>query len=339
MTRTARVDNELLERILNRQHHVIGRNQALACGLTPSALMHRLRAGGPWQKLLPGVYVAVTGTVTNDHREMAALLHAGPRSVITGTVAVRRNGIRVPGPNVVDVLVPADVRCHGTGFVRVQRTKRMPAQIRMTGEIRFAGSTRAVADAARALTILRDVRAVVSEAVQRGLCTIAALHVELNEGPTNGSALLRTALTEVSDGIRSVAEAEFRVLLRRARLPMPIFNARLFDGDTLIAVVDCWWPDAGVAAEVDSREYHFSADDWQRTTLRHDQLTARGVLLLHFPPQRIRNDPQGIVTELRLALEAGRRRPPLPIKALPQLKTAGPAASAQVSAAASAPAS
>lgn len=279
MTRTARVDNELLERILNRQHHVIGRNQALACGLTPPALMHRLRAGGPWRKLLPGVYVAVTGAVTNDQREMAALLHAGPRSVITGTVAVRRNGIRVPGSNVVDVLVPADVRCHGTGFVRVQRT-------------------------ARALTILRDVRAVVSEAVQRGLCTIAALHVEL-----------RMALTEVSDGIRSVAEAEFRVLLKRARLPMPIFNARLFDGDTLIAVVDCWWPDAGVAAEVDSREYHFFAADWQRTTLRHDQLTARGILLLHFPPQRIRNDPQGIVAELRLALEAGRRRPPLPIKA------------------------
>ena len=241
--------------------------------------MHRLRAGGPWRKLLPGVYVAVTGAVTNDQREMAALLHAGPRSVITGTVAVRRNGIRVPGSNVVDVLVPADVRCHGTGFVRVQRT-------------------------ARALTILRDVRAVVSEAVQRGLCTIAALHVEL-----------RMALTEVSDGIRSVAEAEFRVLLKRARLPMPIFNARLFDGDTLIAVVDCWWPDAGVAAEVDSREYHFFAADWQRTTLRHDQLTARGILLLHFPPQRIRNDPQGIVAELRLALEAGRRRPPLPIKA------------------------
>lgn len=317
MTRTARVDNELLERILQRQHHVIGRNQALACGLTPPALIHRLRAGGPWQKLLPGVYLAVTGAVTTDQREMAALLHAGPRSVITGTVALRRNGIRVAGSNVVDVLVPVDVRCQGTGFVRVQRTNRMPSQIGTTGEIRFAGAARAVADAARGLTVLRDVRAVVADAVQRSLCTIAALNVELSEGPKKGSALLRTALTEVGDGIRSVAEAEFRLLLKRARLPMPIFNARLFDGDTLIAIVDCWWPDAGVAAEVDSREYHFSADDWQRTTLRHDQLVARGILLLHFTPQRIRNDPQGIVTELRSALEAGRGRPPLAIRALP----------------------
>jgi len=103
---------------------------------------------------------------------------------------------------------------------------------------------------------------------------------------------------------------------------MPIFNAFLFDGDTLLAIVDGWWPDAGVAAEVDSREYHFSADDWQRTTIRHDQLVARGVLLLHFTPQRIRDDPQGIVTELRSALAAGRRRAPLAIKALPPLETA-----------------
>ncbi len=311
------IDLEGLEHTLLGQHNVITRGQALECGMTDAVLRYRFRTGGPWQKLLPGIYLAVTGAVTTDQREMAALLHAGPRSVITGAVAVRRNGIRAPGSNAVDVLVPDDVRCQGIGFVRVHRSKRMPSQISTTGPIRFAGAARAVADAARPLTTLRDVRAVVADAVQRGLCTIAALNVELSEGPKKGSALLRTALTEVGDGIRSVAEAEFRVLLKRARLPMPIFNARLFDGDALIAIVDCWWPDAGVAAEVDSREYHFSADDWQRTTLRHDQLTARGVLLLHFPPQRIRKDPQGIVTELRSALEAGRARPPLAIRALP----------------------
>jgi very-short-patch-repair endonuclease len=301
--------------------------------------MHRLRPGGPWQKLLPGVYLAVTGAVTTDQREMAALLHTGPRGVITSAVAVRRNGIRAPGSNVVDVLVPDQVRCQGLGFVRVHRTKRMPSRISTTGPIRFTGAARAVADAARTLATLRDVRGLVSDAVQRGLCTIAALNVELEEGPKKGSALLRTALTEVSDGIRSVAEAEFRVLLKRARLPMPIFNARLFDGDTLIAVVDCWWPDAGVAAEVDSREYHFFAADWQRTTIRHDQLTARGVLVLHFSPQRIRNDPQGVVTELRSALEAGRGRPPLAIRDVPPGEKAALCGKTYASAAGSAQAS
>lgn len=310
-------DAEGLERILRRQYSVIGRSQALACGLTRSALRHRLRPGGPWQKILPGVYLAVTGTPTVDQREMAALLHAGPLGVITGAVAVRRNGIRAPGSNAVDVIVPMQTRCQSIGFVRVHRTKRMPAHVSTTEGIRFTTAARAVADAARALTTLRDVRALVADAVQKRRCSIEMLEAELEQGPPKGSALLRVALSEVRDGVRSVPEGDLRILLQRARLPMPIFNARLYVDGTLIAVVDSWWPDAGVAAEVDSREYHFSADDWQRTMHRHDQLVARGVLLLHFTPQRIRNDPKEVVAQIQSALTAGRRRPPLPIKALP----------------------
>jgi hypothetical protein len=124
-------------------------------------------------------------------------------------------------------------------------------------------------------------------------------------------------LDEVEDGIRSVPEGDLRLLLKRARVPMPMFNARLYEGGSLIAIVDCWWPDAGVAGEVDSREYHFSPDDWQRTMRRHDRLVARGVLLLHFSPQQIRTDPDGVVRDIRSALAAGRGQPPLPLRARP----------------------
>jgi hypothetical protein len=44
-------------------------------------------------------------------------------------------------------------------------------------------------------------------------------------------------------------------LIRRARLPVPLFNAQLYDpAGSLIAVADAWWPQSGVAAEADSRE-------------------------------------------------------------------------------------
>ncbi len=72
-----------------------------------------------------------------------------------------------------------------------------------------------------------------------------------------------------------------------------------------------------MAGEVDSREYHYRADDWQRTIQRHDQLVAYGVLLLHFTPQRIKTDPDGVIGEILSALDAGQRRPPLPITSLP----------------------
>ena len=94
---------------------------------------------------------------------------------------------------------------------------------------------------------------------------------------------------------------------------MPVFNARLYEGSTLVAVVDAWWEDAGVAAEVDSREYHYSAEDWQRTMRRHDRLVAHGVLLLHFTPRQIRTAPGEVATQIRAALGAGCGRAPLPI--------------------------
>ena len=74
--------------------------------MSARALHLRITPGGSWQRLLPGVYVAVTGTVTQSQREMAALLYAGPRSIITGVTAVRRHHLRSPGPEAVDVLIP-----------------------------------------------------------------------------------------------------------------------------------------------------------------------------------------------------------------------------------------
>ena len=68
---------------------------------------------------------------------------------------------------------------------------------------------------------------------------MAELTGELAAGPSAGSALLREALAEVGDGVRSVAEADFRDLILRSGLPRPVFNAKLFDADgTFIAMVD-----------------------------------------------------------------------------------------------------
>jgi very-short-patch-repair endonuclease len=149
----------------------------------------------------------------------------------------------------------------------------------------------------------------VAQAVQQEWCSIEMLGVELEQGPVIGSAPLRAALAEVRDGIRSVPEGDLRVLLKRARIEIPVFNARLYDGTVLVAVADAWWEEAGVAAEVDSKEYHYSAEDWQQTMRRHDRLVAHGVLLLHFTPRQIRTAPDEVVAQIRAALASGQQRP------------------------------
>jgi hypothetical protein len=311
-------DREQLARILRHQYDVVARSQALECGLTRGAITHRLRLDGPWRQVLPGVYTTVNGTVTADQRDIAALLYAGPRSVITGPVAVRRHNLRCAGLNVLDVLVPADTRRKSTGFVQIQRTTRMPADLYTTGPIRFASPARAVADAARGMTRFSDVQAMVCEAVQHGRCTLEELVAELNEGPSAGRRWYGMALAEVSEGIRSAAESQLKHLIDRSDLEKPVYNADLYTLDGIfLGRPDAWFARAGVAGEVDSREYHLGARDYEATVVRHNRMEAAGIHVLHWLPSTIKAEPGRVIADLRQAIAVGRKRAPLPIKAIP----------------------
>lgn len=318
MTRNPGVNAERLQRVLYAQFGVISRQQALACGLSLKAIQHRLRPDGPWQRLLPGIYLTVTGLVAQEHREMAARLHGGPTSLITGPTAVRRHHMTCPGPATIDVLVPWTCRRGSMAFVRLHRTRHFPERCFYTRQLAFAPKARAVADAARLLATLDDVRAVVSGALQCNACTLEELAAELHAGGMPYSRLFRAALAEASAGTRSVPEAKFRRLLVSSELPEPVFNAQLFDArGQFIAILDAWWPEAGVGAEIDSNEYHLKAADQQATNRRHDRIVAQGILLLHFPPSRLNTDGSGILRELGSAIANGMRRSPLPILTVP----------------------
>lgn len=311
-------DRDKLSRILGEQYNVLSRAQALECEMSRSAIDYRVRDGGSWQVILPGIYATTTGTLTIDQRTMAALLYAGKGSVVTGPAAVRRHYLTCAGLNEIDVLVPAGRRVQSTGFVRLIRTTRMPGEYFSTREIRFAYPPRAVADAARGMSRLSDVRAVVGQAVQKGKCGIPPLIEELHSGPAAGSHWLRLALEEVGDGIRSAAEADLRTLILRSDLDTPMFNARLYLPDgTELGIADAWWKQAGVVAEVDSRQYHLSPADHECTTVRHNRMEAENINLLHFLPRTILQEPGIILRDLRKAVESGSRRAPLPIIAVP----------------------
>jgi hypothetical protein len=309
-------DQTGLSATLRAQENVISRQQAFAYGMTRSRLAHRIRPGGPWQRLLAGVYLAQTGPPNVVQKEMAALLHAGSGSVLTGPAALRGLEITDEEPARFDVLVPNSRRPKSIAFVTIHRTTRMPERIVSEGRRRYTLPARALVDTARGMTDLREVRALIAGAVQRGNCPLPMLVGELPSGRARNSALLRQALAEVADGIRSVAEAEFKDLINEAGLPQPMFNARLFAvGGSFIAITDAWWPDAGVAAEVDSREWHLSPDDWERTMRRHATMSSHGILVLHFTPHQIRFERATVIAAVADTLQSGRARPTLPITA------------------------
>jgi hypothetical protein len=300
------------------QSGVVSRSQVLDCGLSRGIIDHLTQPDGRWQRILSGVYATTTGTVNVDQRAMAALLYAGPRSVITGGAAVRRHHLRCAGLNEIDVLVPIGVRRQSAEFVRIIHTSRMPEKCFSTGQIRFVSLDRAVADAARGMTRLSDVRAVVAEAIQRGRCDLPSLITELNAGPVAGSRFYRAALAEISEGVRSAAEADLKDLIGKSDLEKPMYNAELYAVDgTFLGIADAWWQRAGVAAEVDSRQYHLSPEDYEHTVMRHNRMEAHGINLLHFLPSTLKRQSPTVLADLHGAIESGNSRPPLPIVAIP----------------------
>ncbi len=313
----AKSEPDALRELIGRQDCVVSRAQARGAGLTEDALRHRLRVGGPWRVCLPGVYLTVTGTPTPAQRETAAVLYAGPRSVITGAAALRYHRLPAPERALIDVLVPVKVQRQSVSEVSLHRTARMPAWIYGPPHRRYATPARAVADAARWVADVREARAVIAGAVQNGAAAVREIEEELREGPIRDSALLRVVLSEVRDGARSAPEAELRVLIKKARLPMPLFNPTLFlPSGEFIARPDAWWPDAGVAIEIDSRRWHMNPDAWERTMDRHTRLGEHAIVTLHFTPHKLRSDPAFVISKMTNAYRSGIARPRLPITAV-----------------------
>jgi hypothetical protein len=98
---------------------------------------------------------------------------------------------------------------------------------------------------------------------------------------------------------------------------MPLFNPSLYQGETFIGRADAWWPDGGVIAEVDSREWHLGPAEWEATMARHSLMGALGIIALHFSPSQIRREPAIVAQRITDALESGRMRPALPIRTVP----------------------
>jgi very-short-patch-repair endonuclease len=307
MGRLSQFDIAALARLLARQSGVVSRSQAAACAMTEGAISHRIRANGPWQTLLPGVYLTSSGAPTAKQRVMAAYLYAGNAIAITGPAALTWYSLPSVRTNEVDVLVPLACYRKDMQFARLHRTGVIP-DCAVEGIVRYASPARAVADTVRQLADFADVRAVVAGGVQRRKITVADLARELNAGPIQGSARLRAALAEVADGVRSAAEGDLHALIKRERLPEPMYNARLFVADQLVAIPDAWWPQAGLAVEVDSREWHLSPADWERTLARGARMTEHGILVLRFTPRQIRTAGQEVASRIRSVLSSPEAR-------------------------------
>lgn len=193
---------ESLGPLLKRQHNVVARGQLLAAGVDDGTIYRKVRSGR-WQRLLPGVFLVSPGPPDIEQRRVAAALFAGEPAQLTGLAVLHWYGFRsAPVTDRVHVLVPHGVHRRSFGFVVVQRALALDAQARYAGLYWVTSPARAVVDACRALAQLREIRAIVAEAVQANHASAPAIEAELRRAARSRTGLTRQALSEVLAELR-----------------------------------------------------------------------------------------------------------------------------------------
>ncbi|MEU6660753.1 hypothetical protein [Streptomyces sp. NPDC046821] len=275
-----------LQHLAESRQRVLSAAQLKGHGVGAAALNEQCRPGGPWQQLLPGVYLLHPGPPTADERLHAALLYAGrpqiravasvptqaaqgePHSppaqrtpyanaMITGLAALTLHRFASAPPLLsldrIDVMVPRTRRLRSTGFARLVRSCSLPTP-QLIGGVPVAPVARALADAVAQLSESGPVRRLLTEAVRGGHCEPAAAVRELNQA----KLLARPHVVDAVDSLlaegRAIAEDRLYAMVREHALPEPLWNVDLrLPGGPQLGGVDAYWPDQAVAVELDTR--------------------------------------------------------------------------------------
>jgi len=274
------------------------------CGVSRARVRTEI-GRGCWRQLARGVVLTRPDEPSRADWALAGLAITGSHGALSGWDAVRLAGIGSPAPPRPEVLVlTTRGGSRRAGHVWIRKVAA-PLPVRVTAAddpvlplARVVSLARAVVDTALLHGRTRPVRALVTTAVQRELCSVEELTAQLRCAPRRHSAALRRALADAAAGARSVAEAEAAELLRIGGVPTFELNVPIVHAGRVIAVADVLWRKLRAVLEIDSREYHLSEAQWKAMMARHNKLTNVGYAVTHCPPSAIRDGGLAWVAEV-----------------------------------------
>ncbi|MFP5335138.1 MAG: hypothetical protein ACLGIV_07485 [Actinomycetes bacterium] len=312
MPKRRRVDPDALAALLPPGAAVASHAQLRAIGVPLSTITTRIGPHGPWQRLLPGVVLGHRGTPTRREKRLGAQVYGGETSMITGLDALAEHGVRTAMQlltSSVHLLIAHASQRTSHGFAVVTRTRELPPPVERRG-IRCAPLARALIDACRQLERLDDVRELVADVVQHHGLDEKVLWTEVLRAQRQRTALTRLVLREIGAGVRSAAEAKLREIFARFGVPEPLWNKSLYTPDgRFVASPDAYWPEYGVALELDSMEWHLSAGRYKKTQRRQRRLVVQNVDVIPVAPGDALANPERLCEEVMLKLRNAAGRP------------------------------
>jgi very-short-patch-repair endonuclease len=289
-----------LARIAANQHGVVSRRQLLAVGFDDAAIRRRV-ARGSLYRLYAGVYAVGHPRLTREGRWMAAVVACGQGASLSHFDAAvlwsfyHRTGGRVH--------ITTRWHRHIDGLI-VHRTRRLDAdEVSTKDGIPVTTVARTLVDLSDHLTGDRLLRAMREAEFQR-LLDLDALNaaVERAHG-RRGLRPLKDAIARHRPGeiVRGELEHRFAELLSGTDFREPQRNVALeVRGKTY--VLDCYWPELGLAVELDGRDAHAREMAFEADRRKDAALNAIAIRLLRFTWQRVNYEPAELLVDLTAAM-------------------------------------
>jgi hypothetical protein len=321
-----------LSHLSDVQRRVLSAAQLREHGVSAARTAAQCRPGGPWQQLLPGVYVLHPGPATSEERLHGALLYAGRpvvpaqggpegtpaplygEAMITGLAALALHRFSSAPPLLsldrIDVLVPRTRRLRSAGCARLVRTHALPKPQEVTG-VPVAPVPRALADAVAHLADANAVRRLLTEAVRGRHCEPPAVVKELSRARLLNRPHVVDAVDSLLAEGRALAEDRLYEMVGSGGLPDPVWNVDLrLPGGPHLGGVDAYWPEEAVAVELDTRAPRHDDALWSEYDRKREHLERLGITVVHITPKKLRDAPEQQATVVRTALMAAMDRDP-----------------------------
>lgn len=303
------MSNTQLERLRRRraveqtaatQGNVLGFRQLYALGCTRWEVKADLRAGR-WRRR--GQQCVQIGDPDETTDWWRALIEVGPAAVLDGVSALVAAGLRTIAEDQVHVAVPQGAWFRPCPGVRVHETRRHREEdVNRDGITRTKPATAAVHAALWARTG-REAALLVIAPVQQQLVSVPELAEAIaliKRDKRRG--LLRGLLLDVSEGVQALGEGDFATACRRRGFPRP---TRQVSRQTPSGrfVYDVVWDGYDLEVEIDGAQ-HRDAAQAARDTLKQNESSLTGRVVLRIPNFAFRSDPEPFLDQIEAVLRA-----------------------------------
>jgi very-short-patch-repair endonuclease len=279
--------------LAGRQYNVVSLEQLELLGLS-RARIRGLVASGMLTPLCPRVFLVGGLTPSPQGRLMAALLTCGSHSFLSHRTAAAVRGVRQLNPYRIDVSVPGAHIPRRKGLA-VHRTRTTDG-VTSSGKFRVSAYPRMLLELAPTEKP-QELDRLITLGLRRNLLHLEAMEQAFTAHARRpGIGKLKQALADYRPRPerKSSLEETFDRMLAQTDLPEPQRNV-IVNGWEL----DCYWPEYGVAVELDGRPYHLTVKDLEKDKLKDTQLALLGIQVIRPTDHRVEHEPHRVIQDVR----------------------------------------